>query len=93
MTATLNPKLPAYAVPFWTDGTTIFAAIPVKGSPLQHHIIKYPYSSDGLHQALRLLASSHSEAPAAQRFDSPAIIQTRTQIARAKLQALGIIPK
>lgn len=97
MTATLDPRpIPPYAVQFWSDGQTIFAAIPHKqGAP---YITKHPHSETGLASALRLLATRYSDASATTKyipvrdFNAPKVGSVSQHAnARDVLKRLGIL--
>lgn len=91
-TDTLDPKpIPSYAIPFWSDGITIFCAVPAKGSTIPH-IVKFPHSEVGIASALRLLATRYADVPATQQYSAP-MVQTKSIVAKIKLRDLGITTK
>ena len=63
MTASADPNpVPKWAVTMWDNGTMIFVALPMAKGGVPY-IMSFPFSEQGLTQAMRILRTQREEAP------------------------------
>lgn len=55
--------IPSYAVKMWTNGTEIFVALPMKDKDIPCYITSFPFTSEGILRAMRILQKAPEEAP------------------------------